>query len=152
MHDLKSNLMLNRKLDMKLNLMNSNLMNSNLMKLNLMKLRRHIFLCADQSEAKCCTKEAGIESWNHLKSRLAKLGNDEMRASIFRTKANCLRVCLRGPIAVIYPEATWYHSCSPQNLDRIIEQHLIKGEVVKDLLIAENTCFAKSKNSPLKHH
>lgn len=117
--------------------------------LNLRGFARHIFLCADQSEAKCCPKDAGLQSWNYLKSRLRELGLDGSRASIFRTKANCLRVCLRGPIAVIYPEATWYHSCTPHNLERIIASHLLKGEIVKDLLIAENRCIEKRRNSPL---
>ena len=79
-------------------------------KLGLEKYKRHIFLCADQTNPKCCSKEAGIESWNYLKKRLTELNlTSDENPAVFRTKANCLRVCTAGPIAVVYPEGTWYH-------------------------------------------
>ncbi len=102
------------------------------------RIARHIFLCADQTEAKCAPRDETLVAWEYLKRRIAELGLATGARVVYRTKANCLRMCAQGPIAVVYPDGTWYHSARPDVIERVLQEHIIGGVPVREYVFAVN--------------
>lgn len=96
------------------------------------RVERQIFLCAMSDKQQCCRYEEGLAAWTFLKRRLKELRLVGLEGRVKRTKADCLQICAAGPIAVVWPDNVWYHSCGEQALEAIIQRHLIGGVPVEE--------------------
>ena len=114
--------------------------------LGIPQIRYHLFICADATKPKCCDPQVGLATWDYLKARLKELKLDQVQVDsttqepgcVYRTKANCLRICQQGPIVLIYPDRVWYHSVTVEVMERIIQEHLCQGTIVKEYLLYQD--------------
>ena len=118
------------------------------------RIERHLFICADQTKPKCCDKDASLAAWDYLKRRLKELSldkpGDDRPTCVFRTKVNCLRVCEAGPILLVYPDGIWYHSATPEVIERILQEHILGGQIVEEFAFVRQplqaTCEAPASS------
>jgi (2Fe-2S) ferredoxin len=110
-------------------------------KLRLGSLRAHVLVCTG---GKCAGKPEQKRAVRNLKQRLKERGLTGRDGGVMCTGVGCLQVCSGGPIAVVWPDGIWYRDATAENLDRILEKHIIGGKVVEKLRIAGPSKTKKS--------
>lgn len=109
-------------------------------KLGVGSYKRHVLLCLGPN---CCTEEQGNAAWDLLKKLLKDAGLMSGENACYRTRVGCLRVCCHGPQAVVYPEGTWYHDLTVERIPEFVQQHLVEGKPLEDLVYATNPLSEK---------
>ena len=101
-------------------------------------LQRHVFVCINERAADnpkgCCKAKGGIDVRDRLKAELAARG---LHKIIRANNAGCLDQCEQGVTVVVYPEQVWYGHVTPDDIPEIVEKHLVGGEVVRRLMLAD---------------
>jgi (2Fe-2S) ferredoxin len=97
---------------------------------------RHVFFCCNQRDPpeKCCADAGALAMQAYAKGRIKALGLNG-KGSIRINKSGCLDRCEEGPVLVVYPDAVWYTYVDREDVDEIIDRHLVKGEIVERLRI-----------------
>ena len=103
--------------------------------MSVQRISHHLLLCATPTKAKCCDPNTGLATWNELKRLIKELGlenSDRPEGVVLRSKVDCLRICDKGPILVVWPDGIWYTDVTTEKIEAITHQHIIQHNPVHD--------------------
>jgi (2Fe-2S) ferredoxin len=104
-------------------------------KLGIGGYKRHVLLCIGPN---CCAPEVGQAAWEALKGQIKERGLASGESACYRSKVGCLRICCHGPTMVVYPEGTWYHGMTAEQIPQFVEEHLVRGVPIREWIFADN--------------